>query len=73
VTFDFLVYSFLENSNDFYNNYVYELIKIKGHQPSKEKDNLARLFSLVDKASRKALRKALDSKSISTIPLFGNL
>jgi len=39
----------------------FELVKIKGHLPSKEKDNLARLFSLVDKASRKALRKALVS------------
>ena len=36
-----------------------ELIKIKGHLPTKEKDSIARLFSLVDKASRKALRAEL--------------
>jgi len=34
----------------------YQLVKVKGHLPTKEKDNIAQLFSLVDKASRKALR-----------------
>jgi len=34
----------------------FELIKIKGHRPTKEKDRMARIFSLVDKAARKALR-----------------
>lgn len=37
----------------------YELIKVKGHLPTKEKDTIARIFSLVDKASRKALRTSL--------------
>jgi len=35
----------------------YELVKVKGHLPTKEKDTIARLFSLVDKAARKALRR----------------
>jgi ribonuclease HI len=34
-----------------------ELVKVKGHKPSQEKDNIDELFTLVDKASRKALRK----------------
>ena len=34
----------------------FELVKIKGHLPTKEKDRMAQLFSLVDKAARKALR-----------------
>jgi ribonuclease HI len=33
-----------------------EFVKVPGHQGSKEKDDIDRLFSLVDKASRKALR-----------------
>jgi len=32
------------------------LVKVKGHQPKIEKDNIARLFGLVDQASRHALR-----------------
>ena len=35
-----------------------ELIKVKGHLPSKQKDDIHRLFTLVDKASRKALKDA---------------
>lgn len=35
----------------------YKLIKATGHQPSHHKDAVHRLFALVDKASRKALRK----------------
>lgn len=34
----------------------FELVKIVGHQSSNKKDNIDRLFSLVDKASRRALR-----------------
>jgi ribonuclease HI len=34
----------------------YELIKAKGHQPTRQKDQIHRLFTLVDKASRNALR-----------------
>ncbi len=37
----------------------FELVKIKGHKPSDEKDDIDKLFNLVDKASRKALRKFL--------------
>ena len=33
-----------------------ELIKVRGHQVANQKDEIARLFTLVDKASRKALR-----------------
>lgn len=33
-----------------------ELVKVKGHQRTKEKDRVARLFTLVDKAARRALR-----------------
>ena len=38
---------------------TYQLIKVKGHLPTKEKNSIALLFSLVDKASRKALRAAM--------------
>lgn len=31
-------------------------VKVTGHQPSRQKDNIHRLFTLVDKASRIALR-----------------
>lgn len=33
-----------------------EFVKVKGHQPTQKKDEIERVFSLVDKASRKALR-----------------
>lgn len=33
-----------------------EFIKVRGHQASKQKDKIDRLFTLVDKASRSALR-----------------
>ncbi len=35
----------------------HKLIKAKGHQPTSRKDNIHQLFTIVDKASRKALRK----------------
>jgi ribonuclease HI len=35
----------------------FELKKTKGHQPTRQKDEIHRLFTLVDKASRNALRK----------------
>jgi len=35
-----------------------EFIKIRGHQPTKNKNEIERIFALVDKASRKALRKS---------------
>jgi ribonuclease HI len=34
-----------------------ELVKVAGHQKSSNKDDIDRLFSLVDKASRRALRE----------------
>jgi len=34
-----------------------ELVKVRGHQVSKQKTDLDRLFTLVDRASRKALRE----------------
>lgn len=34
-----------------------ELVKVRGHQGSKQKNDLDRLFTLVDRASRKALRE----------------
>jgi ribonuclease HI len=35
-----------------------ELVKVSGHRSVKQKDEIDRLFSLVDQASRKALRQA---------------
>lgn len=37
-----------------------EFIKVKGHKRSREKDEIDRLFTLVDRASRKALRENAD-------------
>jgi len=34
-----------------------KFVKVRGHQLSKKKDNIDRLFTLVDRASRDALRK----------------
>jgi ribonuclease HI len=34
-----------------------ELVKVSGHQVSNQKDDIDRLFTLVDRASRKALRR----------------
>jgi ribonuclease HI len=36
----------------------YELVKVHGHLPSKQKEDIDRLFTLVDRASRQALRAA---------------
>lgn len=33
-----------------------ELVKVRGHQVANQKDDIARLFALVDRASRQALR-----------------
>lgn len=35
----------------------FDLFKVEGHQPSNKKDNIHKLFTIVDKASRKALRE----------------
>lgn len=37
-----------------------ELVKIKGHQPTKNKDKLDKIFTLVDRAARKALKNNKD-------------
>ena len=34
----------------------YELVKVRGHQQSREKDIIHKIFTLVDRASRSALR-----------------
>ncbi len=34
-----------------------EFVKVQGHQPTRHKDEINRLFTLVDRASRNALRK----------------
>jgi len=34
-----------------------ELVKVRGHQVSNQKDDIDRLFTLVDRASRNALRE----------------
>ena len=36
-----------------------KLVKVRGHKRSKQKNNIDRLFTLVDRASRKALREDL--------------
>lgn len=41
----------------------YELIKVEGHQPSERKNDIARLFTLVDRASRIALRREFNQKT----------
>lgn len=33
-----------------------QIIKVKGHKPGREKSNIERVFSIVDKAARKGLR-----------------
>ncbi len=38
------------------NNLDCEFIKVKGHKVSRDKDRIDRIFNLVDKASREALR-----------------
>ncbi len=36
-----------------------EFVKVRGHQPSRKKSEIERVFALVDKASRKALRTGI--------------
>jgi ribonuclease HI len=36
-----------------------ELVKVKGHQPSSQKNNIDLLFTLVDRAARKVLKQNL--------------
>jgi len=39
-----------------------ELVKVRGHQRSDQKDDIDRLFTLVDRASRNALREAMGAR-----------
>jgi len=36
-----------------------EIVKVRGHQPTRNKNEIERVFALVDKASRKALRNGI--------------
>ena len=54
----------LMNNHDLYREFYRkvdqlncEFIKVTGHQPSRQKDKIHQLFTLVDRSSRKALRK----------------
>ena len=54
----------LMNNHDLYREFFRitdklncEFVKVTGHQPGRMKDDIHRLFTLVDRASRKALRK----------------
>ena len=38
----------------------YELVKVRGHVASRQRDDIDRLFSLVDRASRNAARRDLE-------------
>ncbi len=53
----------LMNNHDLYRDFFHiidktdcEFVKVTGHQPGRQKDDIHRLFTLVDRASRKALR-----------------
>lgn len=39
-----------------------QLVKVKGHQSKTQKDNVERLFGLVDQASRRVLRREYENK-----------
>jgi ribonuclease HI len=41
----------------------FQLVKVRGHQPSNQKSAIDQLFTLVDKASRKALREDIRVQS----------
>lgn len=54
----------LHNNHELYQEFYrltdlldYELVKVHGHLASKQKDDIDRLFTLVDRASRQALRE----------------
>jgi ribonuclease HI len=54
----------LMNHHDLYREFYRQVdqldcqfVKVTGHQPSRQKDKIHRLFTLVDRASRKTLRK----------------
>ncbi len=71
--------NYLSNKNKQLNNYelyqefyrlssnlTCEFVKVIGHQPSNKKDEIDKLFGLVDQASRQALRKDILLKLISS-------
>jgi hypothetical protein len=45
-----------------------EFIKVHGHQASNQKDLIDRLFTIVDRASRKALRKNSGDTIHNSVP-----
>lgn len=62
----------LLNNHDLYREFYlstamlnYELVKVRGHLPSARKEERDKLFALVDRASRKALRDATASTDSS--------
>ena len=59
----------LMNNHDLYREFYQkvdqlkcEFVKVTGHQPTRQKDKIHRLFTLVDRASRKTLRKIQTEK-----------
>lgn len=44
--------------------YECQLIKVKGHQPKMQMNNTAKLFGLVDQASRRALRHEYEKEAL---------
>ncbi len=46
-----------------FDSFEIEIIKIKGHQPGRDKSEIEKIFTLVDKASRKALREEFDNNN----------
>ncbi len=58
----------LLNNNELYRQFYQltdqlscQLIKVKGHQPSRDKDHIDGLFTLVDRAARKALKTSMSA------------
>jgi len=59
----------LMNNHDLYREFYRvidgldcEFVKVAGHQPTRQKDKIHRLFTLVDRASRKTLREIQTKK-----------
>ena len=56
--------TFYEMTDNIKENTTCIFEKVKGHKKSKEKDEVDKLFNLVDKASRKALREYLKENEL---------
>lgn len=54
---------------EFHDELGFEIIKVKGHSPTRHKDSAQRIFSIVDKEVRKALRLWIDEKKIEVLEL----